>query len=440
MTYEQAVEIVVLSYTKGRKGGNDVCAEVLGQLGDPHKKLRAVHVAGTNAKGSTCALLRSVLCRAGYRTGMFTSPHLCRFNERFEIDGAPISDGDFAQLTETVVSAFMEVYGQQPFCDDGISISYYELLTMMAFVYFVEKNVDLAIIEVGLGGRLDATNILEKPVLSIITKIGYDHMDQLGNSILEITAEKCGIIKPGVPVALFHQAKEVHNVTRGVCLIRDAALHYPAGLETNIINESLEGIEFSAKFDFGGQTMSWENLKIGMIGTHQAYNAANVLNVLHVLRGLGYNIEDEALHRGFAEAMWPGRMEILARDPMIIVDGAHNEDGAMAVRDFMQKYLSGKDIILLTAMLNDKDHSAILPVLAEAANKIILTTPRFAAKACDPELLRGVLAGHNKETLVIHDYKDALDKAKDLAGPDSVIFVAGSLYLVGDVKAIVDKT
>ncbi|MCL2703650.1 MAG: bifunctional folylpolyglutamate synthase/dihydrofolate synthase [Defluviitaleaceae bacterium] len=442
MTYIEAEHVVINSYIKGAKGGFDVCGDILAALGDPHKKLKVIHVTGTNGKGSTCAFLQTILTEAGYRTGMFTSPHLCRFNERFNISGADISNDDFARVTGDIVNVFRNLYGGEPFTAanrSGVNISYYELLTLMAFKYFNDQKVDIAIIEVGMGGRTDATNILDNPLLSVMTKVSLDHTDRLGSTIVTIAAEKCGIIKKNTPVALFSQTKEVYNVTKGICFIRNAPIFYPMGLTVEILSADLDGIVFNTRFPFMGDEIVVENVKLGMIGDYQAYNAANVINVVYTLNALGFNISEDVMRRGLTNTRWAGRLEIISRNPMVIVDGAHNPEGAESVKRFMQNYLKGRKIILVAGVLNDKDFRAIMRPFSEAADQIILTQPKYNVKACPPEFLFAALPDQSKSAGVIHDYREAVDTAKELAGEDGCVVVSGSLYLVGDIKMYLEN-
>jgi len=441
LTYEEAVQIIIKSYGKGRKGGFDVCRRILSKLGDPHTNQRFIHVAGTNAKGSTCAFLQNILLEAGYTVGMFTSPHLIRFNERFNINGTDISDDDFSDMVSAACSAYKEIFGVGLYeNDDAPTISYFELLTIIAFYYFKQHNVDFAIIEVGIGGRIDATNILESPLLSVITKISFDHMDVLGNTIEAIAGEKCGIIKPGSPIVLFHQSKAddcpVLSVAQGFCDNLGSPLYYPSGLEVDIHDENIDGITFSAKFNHEKH----ENMELDAIGSYQAYNAANAVYIVQALRKQGVAITDAQMRAGLKKTRWPGRMEILSRKPLLIVDGAHNAEGAAAVRKFIDTYLSGRKIILITGVLSDKDFMEIIAKMAAPCSHVILTSPKYSVKAHTPETLQAALPSQAKFN-VITDCDEALEYALKIAeeiGDDAAIIVSGSLYLVGDIKNYVN--
>lgn len=441
MTYEEARDIVVKSYRRGSKGGFGICAGVLRELGDPHKRLKVIHVAGTNGKGSSCAFLRSILTEAGYKTGMFTSPHLFRFNERFNIDGAEISDADFADLVDDVCRAFKQAFGRELYGEaevsEGPSVSYFELLTLMAFHYFDKENVDAAIMETGMGGRQDATNITPSPILTVITNISLDHTTHLGGTIAAITREKAGIIKKNSRLVLYSQSREVYNIATETCHKRNAPLYY-GGAEwdggINVIKNDVTGVDFSVNSRLNGRPVVYNNLRLNMFGEYQIYNAAGTLIAVEALRDAGFHIDDGAVSSGLEGAKWPGRMEIVARSPLTVLDGAHNPGGAYYVKRARDVYFRGKKVILVVGVLKDKDYHSVVNTLAQAADYVILTSPAYAVKATPTAELYEALDDKKKVAGVINDYKQAYETAKTIAGPDGVVLVSGSLYLVGDLR------
>ncbi|MDR1705875.1 MAG: bifunctional folylpolyglutamate synthase/dihydrofolate synthase [Clostridiales bacterium] len=432
------MNIITGSYRRGSKGGFGRCSRVLKILGDPHKNLKIIHVAGTNGKGSCCAFLRGILSEAGYNVGMYTSPHLYRYNERYNINGADIRDEDLSGLVERVSSAYKTVFGHGLGDNNETNgISYFEFLTIIAFLYFKERNVDIAIMEAGMGGRADATNIVPAPVLSVITSLGMDHTAYLGTSISAITREKAGIIKKNCPVVLYFQEGEVYNVVERVCRERDAMLYCPdTGFDIRIYKNDIGGMEFNAAFRLSGREAGFGTLKTRLFGEYQLINAANVQTAVYALRDAGYKISDDAVRRGFASAFWPGRMEILENSPPIVLDGAHNPDGARLAAASIKTYFADKRIVLVAGILREKDFSRIINILAVPAHDIILTQPAYSPKAVTAAELFAALDEpmRSKCAGVIADHREAVDTAKRLAGPDGAVVVSGSLYLVGDVK------
>ncbi|MDR1705878.1 MAG: bifunctional folylpolyglutamate synthase/dihydrofolate synthase [Clostridiales bacterium] len=430
--YNEALAIITGGYRRGGKGGFGRCSRILARLGNPHKKLKVIHVAGTNGKGSACAFLRGILTESGYSVGMFTSPHLCRYNERYNINGADITDTELAGLVERV----SRYAGETP------GISYFELLTIMAFVYFYEKKADIAIMEAGIGGRTDATNIVPAPVLSVITSLGMDHTVSLGETLSAITREKAGIIKKNCPAVLYYQPGEVYNVVEAVCRERNAVLYCPDdGFDISVRENGIDGIEFEAPFRLNGRAVGFGPLKTRLSGAYQITNAANIQTAVYALRDAGYNITDAAVKRGLENAAWPGRMEIAGRSPLIILDGAHNPDGARLAVASVKAYFNNKHIILVAGILKEKDYQQIINILAEAADSVILTQPAYSPKAVPAEDLYAALAETHRPKCagIIADHRGAMDAALRLAGRDGVIFVSGSLYLVGDVRRYLGK-
>ena len=412
ITYDEACKYLQRSYAKGIKAGLDGVKDILANMGNPQDKLSVIHVAGTNGKGSTCAFLQYILMAAGYKVGVFTSPHLKRHNERMTIDLQPVSDSDFARLIACVAAVTDKINIKTP--------SFFEILTCAAYGYFAECCVDIAIIETGIGGRLDSTNVIECPLLSVITAGGYDHQELLGQSLRQIALEDAGIIKENCPVAVYPTT--VLPVFTEAAKAKNSTLYY-IGEDVEITNQNfgLNGTEFSVKTAY----FSYQSLNIRLLGAHQVQNAIHVLLCMKALK-----IADEsAIRRGLSECRWPGRFELISQNPYVILDGAHNVDGAKIFSQALERYFPNKRIIMLVGISEHKDYRNILQHMTQAADTVICTCASFKAMPADK-----LAACVKKSVLVEEDCKEALKLAIRLAGSDGVVAVAGSLYLVGDLR------
>ena len=326
--------------------------ELLSKLGNPQKKLRFIHVAGTNGKGSTCAMLASVMQKAGYKTALYTSPYICRFNERMQINGAEIPDDMLAELTERV-KPIAEGMADHP--------SQFELVTAIAMLYFLEEKCDIVVLEVGLGGALDSTNAIDRPECAVITTIGLEHTEYLGHTLPEIASAKAGIIKPGCDVVCYRNVPEVEEVFERTCRENNARL-------VKADFDSIRPISHS----LSGQSFAWRNyasLRLPLLGAHQLRNAAVVLETLEVMRKKGWNISDEAVVSGLAETKWPVRFEVLRAEPPVVIDGAHNPECAEALAANLREYLPGEKCVFLMGVLADKDYRQMLASLAPYAER-----------------------------------------------------------------------
>ena len=367
MTYEEALRYYAQIDMMGSHLGLDRMAELLRRLGNPEKQLKFVHVAGTNGKGSTAALLDACLRQAGYRVGLYTSPHLVRYNERFQVNGQPISDTALAEATEQVKTA-ADTMEDAP--------TQFELLTCVAFCCFLSAGCDIVVLEVGLGGRLDATNSIPVPEAAVITRIGLEHTEILGDTIEKIAAEKGGIIKAGGTVVLGDSSEAVVGVTQEICQERGAAL-IPARSAVPL-SKSLEGQRFS----WG----PYPEICLSLLGEHQLQNAATALTVLEVLRTKGWQIPDEAILKGMRTAVWPGRFECVSRHPVIIIDGGHNQQCAEAIAVSLRSYFPGKKCSFLMGVLADKDFHGIFDAILPLAARIAAVTPDSHRALPAPEL------------------------------------------------------
>ncbi|MBQ9782889.1 MAG: bifunctional folylpolyglutamate synthase/dihydrofolate synthase [Clostridia bacterium] len=412
MNYTEALHYIhSVSWTFCKPGLERIDA-LCQRLGNPQKDLRFVHVAGTNGKGSFCAMLDSVLRRAGYRVGLYTSPYIRFFNERMCVDGKPIEDGELAELTE-YVRPIADAMTDKP--------TEFELITAIAFVYFQRHNCDVVILEAGMGGRLDSTNIIRNPLLSVITGIALDHTAFLGDTTEKIAAEKAGIIKDGAPILWGGDDPAAEGVIRETATERGSRFAQVAYEELTNIRADLSG----TTFDFGED----RELHIGLLGLYQPRNASAVVSAVRLLRERGLTVSDEALREGLAAARWRGRFEIVDRDPLMIFDGAHNPQGVRSAVMSIRHYFGDQKVYLLTGVLRDKDYTAIAADLSQVASRAFTLTPdspRALSAADYAETLRQ--AGMEAESY--GSLSDALAAARNAAKRDGVpLCCLGSLYV-----------
>ena len=402
-----------------RKPGLDRMAALLALLGDPQKQLRFVHITGTNGKGSTAAMLAAVLTAAGYSTGLFTSPHLRRYNERIRVDGREISDGELSALLEEVRPLLARL-GEKP--------SQFELLTALGLLYFQRKGCDLAVLEVGMGGRLDPTNVIPVPEAAVITAVGLDHTAYLGTTVPQVAGEKAGIIKPGCEVILSHQNREVLDVVAARCADTGARLTVTAPEALTVTAHSLDGQRFSYR--------DRQDLRIALLGPYQTQNASAALDAADALRRRGWTIPEEAIRRGLASASWPGRFEVLQRRPTVLVDGAHNPNGAAALADCLRTCLPNRPVTFVMGVMADKDSAGMLDLMAPLARSFVTVTPD-SSRALDAAALASDI--RSRFGLTVRDagtVEDGVALALSDAGPEDAVCVFGSLYQVGTVRAM----
>ena len=396
-------------------------------LGRPQREFLSVHVAGTNGKGSTSAMLDSILRAAGVRTGLYTSPHLERINERIRVDGADISDEEFAAAFTRVRKAIEELLASGKLVAHP---TFFECVTAIAFVHFAEARVEYAVCETGMGGRLDATNIL-LPEVAVITQVDFDHENYLGHSIEEIAGEKAGIIKPGARVVSAAEHLIARVVIRRRCAEQSAFL-----VE---IEDAFYLEDVAAKGGcFSFTAIAYETgvrvpIALQLPGRFQVRNALTALASARMLAERGAPIDDAAIARGFAEAKWPGRLEKINERPEIYVDGTHNPAGAREIAVFWEQFLPGRNIILIYGAMRDKAVDEVAGLIFPRASTVILTTPA-QARAISAPLLAEMTAHHARQADVVPDPAQALARAVELASPDDVIFITGSLYLVGELR------
>lgn len=429
MNYEEALSYINDKNKFGSRLGLDSIRKLLNLLGNPHLDLKHIHIAGTNGKGSTASFISNILKESRYRVGLFTSPYLERFNERISINGHDIPDERLAEITERVRNS-IEIMLQEGYEHPTT----FEIVTAIALVYFKEEDVDFVVLEVGLGGRLDSTNVIEKSLISIITTIDYDHMDVLGYTLGKIAYEKAGIIKEKGLVLSYPQAEEAAESIKRVAAEKKAELSV-CPME-NLQIEKLN--EFGAVFNFQYNDESYKNLEIGLVGKHQVYNATLALTTILLLREKGLlDVTDDKIRDGLKNTKWPGRMEVLKRNPLFIIDGAHNIQGIKTLSDNIKRF-TYRRLILGTSMLKDKDIEHMIEALVPLADEIVITEANIYRKL-EAEKLEEIINKYNKNTYIEKDIKKAVNKAYELANEDDLILFSGSLYLIGDIRTIVNN-
>jgi len=435
MNYEEAIAYIKETAAFGTNLGLDNIRSLMSLLDNPQEKLKFIHIAGTNGKGSVAAYILSVLEQAGLRTGFYTSPELYRFSERIRINEEEISKDDIAKYVNKVHSAaeYMTAHNMG-------SPSEFELVLAMAFCYFLDKKVDIVVLEVGLGGRLDATNVIRSSILSVITKISFDHMQYLGNTLSEIASEKAAIIKEHGTVIVYPSDEEITEIYRKICRKKKARF-YEAALPSSRSMMTGEKGSFCSGQEF---TLYGKNYITGMIGAYETENAALAIQAMWLIKNSpemkDYIITDENIYEGIRDAFWPGRFEIMSDDPLIILDGAHNEDGAKALASSIKEYLMGRRIVLCIGILKDKQYDKMLAELLPFAETVIackVPNPR-SLKADDlSDMIRRGEPGIRIETA--ENPEQALAEIKKLQSDTAAIIICGSLYLVGPMRELIIK-
>ena len=415
MTYRETLAYLSGLNSLGIRLGLDPIRSLLGRLNDPQESFPSVLIAGTNGKGSVAAMTASILSTAGFRTGLYTSPDLIDVRERIRIDGRMISREDMASCAEEVQGRIRE------------EVSYFEFLTAMAFLHFQRRKADIAVLEVGMGGRLDATNVVV-PLVSVITNISLEHREHLGNTLAEIAREKGGIIKEGGVCLTAARQKPVIGTLEAICRERGGARLYRVGKEIRTT------IHRDGTFSYRGVGRRHERLLCPLAGKHQISNAALALAAVEQVRDAGFRVGEAAVSEGLKQAHWEGRLEILQRSPMLLVDGAHNPAGVATLCRALRNDFPHRRLILLFGVLGDKDYRTMARRLFPLADRVILTRPHSERALSPDRLLASAGAVSNVE--VVEDPGRALRHALSLAGEGDLVCAAGSLYLVGEIKKL----
>ena len=416
MNYNEALEYIHSVSWTFCKPGLDRIRELTNKLGNPQNELKFIHVAGTNGKGSFCSMLHSILKENGYRVGLFTSPYIVSFNERIAVNGEPISDEDLAEITSQI----------KPIADSmQDKPTEFELITAIGLEYFKRKKCDYVVLECGLGGRLDSTNIVENKVLSVITGIAFDHTAILGDTIPQIAKEKAGIIKERTPVLWCGNDKEAEQVIKDEAKAKNAPFYIAERNTLNVKNQTLDG----TFFDFD----ALKDLKINLLGTYQIENATNVLNAVKILNSIGISISNESIRNGLEKAKWHARFEIISQAPLVIFDGGHNPQGVCEAVKSIKQYFNSEKLYVVTGVMADKDYKFIASKISEIASKVFCLTPdnHRALNAKDyAEVFNslGTNAEHfdTVEIAVQTAIKEAIESKK-------AILCLGSLYMYGEV-------
>jgi dihydrofolate synthase/folylpolyglutamate synthase len=393
--------------------------KILKAIDEPHQEVQAIHIGGTNGKGSTAAMIASILQKEGYRVGLYTSPHLLRFTERIKVDGKEIERDEVVELAEWMRERIEAAGITLPF-------TFFDFTTSMAFLYFKQKMVDLAILEVGLGGRLDSTNVVD-PLLSIITNIDKDHVEQLGRSLLKIAGEKAGIIKKGRPLITAAAQPQVLRLFSRTCKEKEAP-YFRVGRDFRY-----EWTD-DGNFNYEGLHRKLWNVHLNLLGFHQITNGTTALGAMEVLEELGYTVSTDAMMEGLREVNWPGRLEMVSSSPRVVLDGAHNPAGALVLRAALEKEFQYDRLILLVGMMKDKDAKTFLETLAPLADHILLSKPH-TDRSASPSVLLDVLGRKGKKAEVIEEMKDAIEKGLSLTREEDLLCITGSLYTIGEAKS-----
>ena len=412
MNYEQAMEYIHAVQWAGHKPGLTRTRTLLAALGDPHKQLRFVHVAGTNGKGSTAAMMASCLQAAGYRVGLYTSPFINRFNERIQINGVQIPDEELVKLVEQI----------KPAADAMEDVpTEFEIITALGMLYFAQQKCEIVVLEVGLGGTLDSTNVIDAPECAVITALGMDHVKELGPTLADIAAAKAGIIKESCPVVSYGGVPEAEIVIRRVCAEKHAELTEVDFSRLKYEGGSLDAVEF----DFDGLT----DVHLPLIGSYQPRNAALAITALRVMRTHGWNIPENAIRTGLETVSWPGRFELLRHAPAFLLDGSHNAHGMRATVQSLRDRFPGQKFVFLVSIMADKDVDQMLSLLAVRFVTVAAHTPR----AMPAETLAEHIRAYGCRAEAAASIEAGVARAVELGG-EGPVCALGTLYFSGDVR------
>ncbi|MGX4601366.1 bifunctional folylpolyglutamate synthase/dihydrofolate synthase [Faecalimicrobium sp. JNUCC 81] len=430
MNYQESLKYIEETHKFGIRLGLDNMSRLLELLGNPQDKVKIIHVAGTNGKGSTCSFITSILKESGYKVGLYTSPFLETFTERIRVNGENIPKEDVARIVTLIREKIEQMVSE------GYSYpTEFEIVTTMAFYYYCEQEVDFVALEVGLGGRYDATNIIKGSEVSVICSISLDHVNILGDTIPKIAYEKGGIIKENGTAIVYDQSNEAKDVIKEICKDKNA----------NYIEVKFDDIDIK-KSDIYSQVYNatimgerYEDLEIKLIGDHQVNNSILALSVIkYLVDTKGLEISEENIRKGLINTKWPGRIEKIKEMPIFIIDGAHNEDGAKSLAKAIDKNFKGKNLTMLIGMLEDKDIDGVLEILMPRFDKAIVTTPDNP-RAISSELLKEKISKYVANVVEKKEIEDAVNYALENSNEDDVIISAGSLYMIGAVRTIVNN-
>lgn len=423
MNYIDAINYIMMSRTFSKKAGLHRIKELLSYMGNPHKDLKFIHIAGTNGKGSTTSFISNILIEAGYKVGTYTSPHIMKFTERIKVNNNEIPEEYIAEITSQIKLKIDEL-------DEGNNNipTVFDIITAIAFKYFFDMKCEIVVLETGLGGTYDSTNIIKSNEASVITAIGHEHTDILGKDINSIALHKAGIIKENSDVIVYPQEKYIMDIFEKVSYEKKS--RFNPVLQENIIkkdnNKNLTSTEFSYK--------NLNNLSISLLGSHQIVNASVSIETIFALKQKGYRITDDNIKCGLSKTRWPARFELLCTSPTFIIDGAHNPQSALTLVESIKEYFVDKKITFITGVLSDKDYKATLQPVIHMANKFITLTPN-SSRALSGKCLADYLAKYHNNVTYAKDISTALQHC--LEEKDEIICAFGSLYLVSEIRAII---
>ncbi|SDP64883.1 bifunctional folylpolyglutamate synthase/dihydrofolate synthase [Clostridium gasigenes] len=431
MKYEDAMKYITEVGNFGSNYGLKRTFRLLELLGNPQNKIKLIHIAGTNGKGSTTAMISKILMGNGYKVGMYTSPFLEEFEERIQINRVNIPKEKLANLMDELKIAVDKVI------EEGYNHpTEFEIITCLMFLYFYKENIDFGVIEVGLGGRLDSTNVIT-PIISIITSISYDHTNILGNTLTKISREKSGIIKECVPVVIFPQEEEVLKVIKSKCKELNAPLHIINEIDSELI-EILQEEKPYQKVKIKGIKAEY-NIKLPLLGEHQILNLSLAIKAIELLeRNKKVKISKEILEKSLEDVCWNGRLEVMKKSPLVVLDGAHNIQGITTLKQNIEKYFKYKNIYLILGILADKDVEEMIKVITPMAKEVYAVTPNSIRAELAEDLKNEVLK-YNENCIAFEKYEYALNKALEIAKEDDIIVACGSLYMVGGMRTIIKK-
>lgn len=426
MNYSEARQYLSEVTKYGSVPGLDSIRELMRRLGNPQDKLKFIHIAGTNGKGSVLAYLSTILKKAGYRTGRYVSPTLFSYRERIQVDGEMIGREDLARLTEIVRDASEDMER------DGLAHpTSFETETAVAWLYFVEKNCDIVVLETGMGGKLDATNIVRTTVLEILTPVSMDHMEFLGDTLAAIAGQKAGIIKPHTAVVSAPQEDEAMEVIEKTCRDKECTLHT---VDQGCLSDVVYGWD-RQKLSY----RNWKDVEISLAGRYQIQNAMTALEAVNALRELEYKIADSDVYEGMRETVWRGRFTVIRKNPAVILDGAHNPAAARELKASLEQYFSGRTLRYIFGMFRDKDHEKVIELTAPLAEHIITVETPDNVRATPAETLKKEVAGVNPSVEAAKSIADAVEKTFSQASPEDVIVIFGSLSFLGEAERAVQS-
>ncbi len=431
MNYNEALKYISDTYKFGSKLGLENIKKLTELLGNPQDKYKIIHIAGTNGKGSTSNMTHDVLMASGYKVGLFISPYLEEFTERIQINKEHIDKDSLGRIT-ALVKEKVDIMVKEGFNHP----TEFEIVTAIGFKYFEEQNIDFLVLEVGLGGRFDATNAISKSLISVITSISYDHTEYLGDTLEKIAYEKAGIIKENNDVVIYPQEKNIVDVVCEQAKLKNSRIHLTDKDDIRLISTDIDGqiLSYSNKSVF-----DLENFKINLLGEHQIYNCLTVLKVLEVLKEKGFNITEESIRQGLLSCKFAGRFEIIQKNPIIILDGGHNINGVEYFSKAVKRYFPDKKIILFYGMLKDKHPEMIIDYLTDISKEIYTLTPNNP-RAINAADLAKLIKEKNSSVKVeaLDSYEKILPIVKN-AGKDECMACVGSLYLIGDIRTLLNK-